>query len=441
MIRKFIIAALVLAGLAGGVAAYMLSREEREWTTTSQKALEAFRRGQDAHQKLYNGEALAFYETALDYDDDFVVARLSRLPLKAMSKEEREAERRRIATADLSRLTRREQFMVSYDIARWNGDLDRAGKILDDYLAENPKDSQALFRKCQTIWAKRNFEKAIPCYERILEIDPNFVMAQNTLGYIAMAQGRFADAEDAFRRYRFVAPDQANPHDSLGELLTLLGRYPEAEKELEDGLAIRPDFCPSFEHLVDLHLLQQDFEKANRALARMQSVELCADLAPRYRCKIDYWKAAAEMKWETILEASEGGCHPITGDMVVLLYTAAVRSGRSDLADEIEKKFGRGHEVKLGPGKGAMLLHLEGTRLVAEGKHKEAVERFRKADAEISWSDNQGVFKLYNQISLADALYAAGAREEAEKVAAAVRRVNAPFEAEFASRVSARFRN
>jgi len=44
------------------------------------------------------------------------------------------------------------------------------------------------------------------------------------LGYIKMMQGRFAEAEESFMSYRFIAPDQANPHDSLGELYITTGR-------------------------------------------------------------------------------------------------------------------------------------------------------------------------------------------------------------------------
>ena len=68
-------------------------------------------------------------------------------------------------------------------------------------------------------------------YQRLVEIAQNWVIAYNQLGYIAMASGRFVEAEEYFTSYRFVAPDQANPHDSLGELYLLLGRPDVVEVE------------------------------------------------------------------------------------------------------------------------------------------------------------------------------------------------------------------
>ena len=50
-----------------------------------------------------------------------------------------------------------------------------------------------------------------------------------------MMQGRFAEAEESFKSYRFIALDQANPHDSLGELYITTGRYDEAERILGLG--------------------------------------------------------------------------------------------------------------------------------------------------------------------------------------------------------------
>jgi len=67
------------------------------------------------------------------------------------------------------------------------------------------------------------------------------------LGYIRMMQGRFAEDEESFKSYRFIAPDQANPHDSLGELYITTGRYDEAEKILGLGSRLTPDSTRSTE--------------------------------------------------------------------------------------------------------------------------------------------------------------------------------------------------
>src|SRR4029078_10139489 len=88
-------------------------------------------------------------------------------------------------------------------------------------------------------WETRRWDDAEKTFQELLAIEPNWVDAQNKMGYLSMALGRFAESEDRFRTYRFVAPDQANPHDSLGELLVLTGRFDEAQSELHAALRIR----------------------------------------------------------------------------------------------------------------------------------------------------------------------------------------------------------
>ena len=100
---------------------------------------------------------------------------------------------------------------------------------------------------------------------RLIEIAPNWVIAYNQLGYIAMSQGRFAEAEEYFTSYRFVAPDQANPHDSLAELYIMIGRYEEAETSLYRSIEIKPDFWAAYDHLA---MIEDDDRRFRRGRGR-----------------------------------------------------------------------------------------------------------------------------------------------------------------------------
>ena len=79
---------------------------------------------------------------------------------------------------------------------------------------------------------------------RLLEISPNWVLAYNQLGYITMLQGRFAEAEEYFTSYRFIAPDQATfdepCHDlrdrSSGQLGTSGNLHPADFTVVIDGI-------------------------------------------------------------------------------------------------------------------------------------------------------------------------------------------------------------
>lgn len=99
-------------------------------------------------------------------------------------------------------------------------------------------------------------------WNKILEINPNYANAHNYLGYLYLAQGRYAEAEAAMRRYAFVAPDLANPHDSLGEVLITIGRYEEAERELTECLKKQEHFPYPHLNLVHIYLARGEVSKA-----------------------------------------------------------------------------------------------------------------------------------------------------------------------------------
>lgn len=433
--RKVAIAALVLLCLAGGVAAYVMNREPAEWTTKSPEAMNAFRRGLDAEMKLYRNEARAHYEEAIEIDPDFVMARLRVLPMRQLKGPELAAAREEIKKTDLSRLTDRERFMVSVVIARWNGDDARANELVEDYSARHPRDVWALSVKCDKAWNAQDLPQAGKCYEELLAADPNWVLAQNHLGYIAMSRGDFAGAEEAFRKYLFVAPDQANPHDSFGEMLTVVGRYEEAEKHLEQAIAIRPDFCDSYLHLVEVHSLAGEFDKADRTVARLAAQPLCTQMVGETRCQVSLWKAAEAGDWAAIPLILEQGCGRYEADSLVLGQLAALKTGDHAAAIALEEKIRpKAVPTKDNKRSGAesLLLHLEGNRLTAEGKLREAIGRYKLADESIPfWGNGRGTFKLFNQLMLARAQRAAGDESGAEKTLAGIRHVNPVFSERF----------
>jgi tetratricopeptide (TPR) repeat protein len=266
------------------------------------------------------------------------------------------------------------------------------------------------------------------------------VQAQNRLGYIALAQGRFEQAEDLFETYRFIAPDQANPHDSMGELLTLIGRYEDAEAALRKALEVRSDFCASYDHLIRLYLLQGRFADARATLAEAGQEEACARMGnrkDRFQCSIGLWERTDARDWEGAWTLAQE-CKSLEGDAIVLAHAAAVRTGHDQEAGELEQQFltrlqGEQPEGKEPPAELlALVAHLEGVRAVGEGDLREATARFLEADRKLAYwdGDGMGIFKLYNQANLAEILERLGESKEAREVVGRIRAVNPPFAAE-----------
>src|SRR5688572_24457637 len=339
--RKVLFIVLAVAFVAAGVGLALRPKVRAEWTTDSPEALAAFRESLDAQTKFYRTDAFHHLQRALEADPDFVAAKLEMQYFPDLVGE-KEAARLldEVRAADLSKLTARERFVVQFRLAQRDGDKEKAAKILESYIVEHPDDPWALRYKVNKVWNERSYDEAEKLYRKLVEIDPNWVLAHNHLGYIYMARGRFDQAEEAFRTYRFIAPDQANPHDSLGELYTLVGRYEEALAELELALRARPDFCASYQHLLDLYFLQGRPERAAEVVPRAEAQAGCSrDTVANLRCRAESWSAAKRRDWEGLWALWQGGLCSGLNDISVLAHRAAVTTGRLHEAQEMEQEL------------------------------------------------------------------------------------------------------
>ncbi len=429
--RRFWTALLIAAALAA--AGFMVFRQRSpEWSSESPEAVAEFRRGLDAEMKFYRQEALDHYRRAAELDPGFAMATVKALAFTPRAeKEEVERLEAALARVDTDRLTERERLLVEFRRARQGKENSKAQRLLEAYLAKRPTDPYVLSIRCGQLWDRRDWEAAAQCNRQLIKADPNWVQAQNHLGYLAMAQGEFEAAEELFRTYLYVAPDQANPHDSMGELLTLVGRYTEAEKALEEAVRIKPDFCASWHHLLDNAFLDGKPEKAAAVVARVQELEACEPpVLEALGCRTELWSALARGDLEAAWQATNGPTCPLQrGEVPVLAHRIALLTGRLAEADAMEAKVRKEAELhKDEEFYPAFLAHMRGLRHLVEGQARQAAESFRQTDERlVYWGDGQGIFKLFNRLDLAHALAAAGERAASDEVRAEIQRINPHF--------------
>jgi tetratricopeptide (TPR) repeat protein len=425
--RKLLIGLLLLLLAAGGMM-LLARRTEPGWSTDSAEARAALERGLAAQMKFYGFDARAGYQEALELDPDFVAAKVM-LMFFGYGREGKEELVEDLRHADLERLTARERFLVRYVLARHEEDSAAADRIVRDYLREHPEDPYALTTCSTKAWEERDWERAESHDRRLLEVDPNWVSAQNHLGYIAMAQGRFDEAEELFETYQFIAPDQANPHDSMGELLTVLGRYDEAAAALEKAIEVKPDFCASYEHLFSLATLAGNGVAYPEIVAR--SRENCGErMAEVLGCLAELWTDYMHRDFEAPWREGREDCSKVYVRESFLLHRMAVITGRDETALELEELVAKrvekgGMEAKMSEG---FLLHMKGVRALADRDFEPAVSYLSKADRLLFyWGQGPAILKMFNQMNLAAALEGAGKQQKAEVVLARVREVNPGF--------------
>jgi tetratricopeptide (TPR) repeat protein len=437
---------LGLAVVVVGIVAVSIIALPRgaDWTTDSPEALAEFLSAIDAKMKLYHDDVQAHLEKAVELDPDFVIAKLY-LANEIRYDDEDRALRlwNDVLTSDHSNLTPREVFFVDRARAYQEKRFDDAAQMIDDYLERYPDDPFILHEKALKTWGAGEFEEAERLNRRLIEIAPNWVLAYNQLGYIAMSQGRFVEAEEYFTSYRFVAPDQANPHDSLGELYIILGRIEEAEASLRQSIEIKPDFWNAFDHLALARMSVGDVAGAEAIVSEVRAAGNCPDYwETGIACYVDIAGLARAERWDGIRVLLEENAACLEGQSSsyaqIMKHRAAVQLGDIETALSVEEKM----EKSLSAAETIMKLdkpmilgalsHLQGVRMAHQGDHEGAIEAFWNADKNLTYIQaGSGLFKLQNRIFLAETLFAAGEDVDAHKVLSKVRSVNAGVAQEF----------
>ena len=422
--------AIIAAATALVALRYHSAKPQETWTTDSPAALEEFEKALEARMKFYHMDAAEHCRRALELDPDFAAAKV--FGLDYIDGKQGKILAESLKAVDLDRLTAREAFMVSATLAASENDPEASASLIKAYVEKYPKDPYGVMYLCDI---ESDPEEQESCYRRLIAIEPNFVLAQNILGYLAMAQGRFEEAEERFRTYQYIAPAQANPHDSMGELLTLLGRYDEARRELEAALALRPDFDASYTRLVNAALLEGQVEKAQAAVRRGENAGLGRDWLQSMGCEILLQKLSWTADWETIWQATDACRMSYRTTLPIFLrYRAALATQRREEALQIEEWVARrAAEQVRKPRYGSRLWtatgeHLQAVRQDFEGHPKEARAGFERADDALAYSGfAAGSLKLQNRLALAQTLRDLGDLDEAEALEDSVRRINPDF--------------
>ena len=423
---------LLLIVVASAAVLYSLYREEpQQWTTTSDEALQEFQLGREAVMRLYHEEARNRFNRALEIDSDFAAAKL--MAYRVSAHERREALLEDLKQIELANLKPHEQFLIEWELAIANDDPEAAQGLLQDFAEAHPTNPWALEKQAELAWRRFDYDTAEEQYAKLLELEPNWVTAENNLGYIDISRGDFDAAEEHFRTYQYIAPDQANPHDSRGELLMLKGDYEGAWDEFATALEIRPDFCASYTHQMMAALLGGFDHQMPRVVERAR--EHCdPDYVKRLDCNVQVvtdYKQGNHQAW--LGERDDDCLEVVKGNL--FLHRMAVTAGEDEVAVSCESQMTEeGYKLtERGVGErnpvSGFALHLEGARLLAQKQPGKAAEKLQQADKHLFYmGDDLGLMKQLNLVELAIALEAAGDESAAADKLQEVTSVNPKME-------------
>jgi len=214
--------------LVGASVIYALM-DHRRVTTSSEKAYQAYLKGEEYYYRLYTNEALDQFEEAIKFDPNFAMAH-ARAAWIYRSRNNSEAyEKSKLkAMSLLDKIKEKERLVINLGFARAEQKSSDVEKYGSQLMAKFPDSFEALEYQASKSFDASDFRTAIEWINKIVEKYPNHAPSYNLLGYSYFNIGEYDKALENIDKYSSLAQDQANPHDSYGEMLLYLGRYDEA---------------------------------------------------------------------------------------------------------------------------------------------------------------------------------------------------------------------
>jgi tetratricopeptide (TPR) repeat protein len=262
--------------------------EQMRLTTKSDHARESFGQAIVLSGNYRLDECLKSLRTAVSEDPDFA-AGWSLLAYFATDSHEA-ADALAHAQSLVGKVSPSEMLFV-----RWVGALkhnDQIGAIsnLNDLVKRESGDKFVLYLAGRWFVDQRDQQHAIPLFEKVLALDPEFTPVLNRLGYAYAAMGDMPRAEALMQQYIAAMPADPNPEDSYGDILFKAGRYSEARAHFESALKKDPTFGPSQHELGDVFAMlgnqgaaREAYEKSARVAANpRRSLEYRSSIALSY---------------------------------------------------------------------------------------------------------------------------------------------------------------
>jgi tetratricopeptide (TPR) repeat protein len=147
-----------------------------------------------------------------------------------------------------------------------------AHDLLADHLTRHPEDAPARLVLARALVREADFDQAAIELRKVLEKDPDNLLAQYNLGFIAYRSARYDEAEKYLTRTLALRPDHPEAHYTLGLVDLARGRNDEAVKELQEAIRIDPKHVGAHFNLAAAAARSGDLalaEKEQRAYAEL----------------------------------------------------------------------------------------------------------------------------------------------------------------------------
>ena len=334
-------------------------------TTSSDKALELYKKGRDLAENVRIQESVEYFEKALELDPNFAMAHL-RLCFTAPSTR-LFFEHFNAAKELMDKVSEAERLWIEGVEAAVNGDPALQQQYFEQLAALYPKDKRALNLLANQLFGQQKYEEAIEMYEKSRALDPDYPPNYNQIGYAQRFLGNYKAAQEALKKYIELIPDDPNPYDSYADLLLKMGKFEKSLANFRKAVEMNSRFLPShFGIATNLYLTGRHkearkglYEQYLRALNDGQRREILLATAITYVDQEDYDLALRELNERYLLAKADEDLPTMANDLAIMaglliaseetdsalaLYNRSMELiEASDLTEEVKKVSRGGH--------------------------------------------------------------------------------------------------
>ncbi len=151
---------------------------------------------------------------------------------------------------------------------------DEALALLDQALAEKPKNHEFHYGRGVALEALGRTDEALEAWKQAVSIEPGYFAALNGIGAIQLDKKNYAEAVDAFQKALQSKADFADAHYNLGLALDGLGEPQKALQALAEARNLAPEDFDVLLAIADVQLGQGHIDQA------LAAAQQAVDLAP-----------------------------------------------------------------------------------------------------------------------------------------------------------------
>jgi tetratricopeptide (TPR) repeat protein len=126
-----------------------------------------------------------------------------------------------------------------------------------------------------------NYEQAVHCFKKTINIHPNHVPSYSNLGYIYNIMGMLDEAIETYKKALTIKPNDVRIHHDLGVSLYKKEMFDEAIVEFKKAIALDSEFDLPYHTLGVIYLEKEMFNEAIAALKK--ALEIAPDNPATYR--------------------------------------------------------------------------------------------------------------------------------------------------------------